>query len=291
VKKLVFVHGMGHGGYDRNRLKQSWITALEDGLERAGKALPPHTTIELPHYGDELAELVKQIESGLGDDLTKRDPGGVNTVELELAQTQRAIMEELLAAAGVEPDEINRERSGLTTKDPQNWPIVVAGARILGRIPGMDTLIIDNFMKEVSFYLTYPSIRERVDEIVASAIGQDDVVVVGHSLGSVVSYNVLRARSGQASGSAFFTLGSPLGLNGVRSKLSKPLESPEGVDAWLNAFDPADIVALYPLKGKRFDVLPPVENYDGVKNFTKNRHGIKGYLSNRFVAERIVDAL
>lgn len=291
MKKLVFVHGMGHGGYDPKRLKASWVEALENGLKRAGKTLPQRPTIELPFYGNELAELVKQIESGLGGDLTKRDPGGADTLELELAQTQREITEELLAAAGVQGDEIQRERSGLVTKDPQNWPVVIAGARILGRIPGFDTVIIDNFLREVSFYLTYPSIRESVDEIVASVIGEDDVVVVGHSLGSVVAYNVLRARSSQAPGSFFFTLGSPLGLNGVRSKLSPPLESPEGVDAWLNAYDPADIVALYPLDRKRFDVQPPIENYDRVRNFTDNRHGIKGYLSDPVVATRIADAL
>jgi hypothetical protein len=73
--------------------------------------------------------------------------------------------------------------------------------------------------------------------------------------------------------------------------LSKPLESPEGVDAWLNAFDPTDIIALYPLDHERFNVLPPVENYSRVRNFTKNRHGIKGYLSDPVVAARIADAL
>ena len=166
---------------------------------------------------------------------------------------------------------------------------MLAAARILGRIPGLNSLIIDNFMKEVSFYLTYDGVRARVDEIIASVVGHDDVLVVGHSLGSVVSYNVLSARIGQAPGSAFVTVGSPLGLDGVQSNLPT-VESPEGVDTWLNAFDPADIVALYPLDPSLFDD-PPVENYGLVRNFTTNHHGIKGYLSDPTVAARIADAL
>lgn len=122
-------------------------------------------------------------------------------------------------------------------------------------------------LKEVSFHLTFVGVRKIVDEIVASAVGDENVVVVGHSLGSVVSYNVLRARSAQPPGSAFITVGSPLGIDGIRSKLARPLDS------------------------ERFKVEPRVENYAGVRNFTANRHGIAGYLSDPFVAARIVKAL
>ena len=61
--------------------------------------------------------------------------------------------------------------------------------------------------------------------------------------------------------------------------------------AWYNAFDTRDTIALYPLNKSNFPVTPEVENYDGVKNQTDNRHGIVGYLNDPQIAGRILDAL
>jgi hypothetical protein len=86
-------------------------------------------------------------------------------------------------------------------------------------------------------------------------------------------------------------VGCPLSIDGVRNRLSKPLTSPPVAGRWFNAFDPADIVAMFPLDNSHFDIEPAVENYSGVKNFTPNRHGIAGYLSDPTVATHIASAL
>ena len=287
--KLVFVHGMGHAGSDSEALKHRWVTALNTGLQRAGLEPLSQIPIVLPFYGDDLAKKVQQVESGMKSDLRERGPATGQTGEL--VRTQRAILAAVLDATGVQDTEVSRELTGLQARDPQNWGWVLAATRALARVPGLDMAIIDAFLEEVSVYLTYPGARRSVDEIVGSEIGEENVVVVGHSLGSVVSYNVLRARSKQPQGSVFITVGSPLGIDGVRNRLSRPLDSPTGVQKWLNAYDPADIVALYPLDEKHFNITPEVTNYRGVKNFTKNRHGIDGYLSDPTVAATIAKAL
>ena len=49
------------------------------------------------------------------------------------------------------------------------------------------------------------------------------------------------------------------------------------VKNWFNFYDPSDLVAL----GKDLDATvfgPGIENDGTVKNFTKNAHGIVGYL-------------
>jgi hypothetical protein len=46
------------------------------------------------------------------------------------------------------------------------------------------------------------------------------------------------------------TVGSPLGIRAVRDQF-RPLRYPP-VDGWYNAFDPRDVVALYPLDGENF---------------------------------------
>ena len=84
----------------------------------------------------------------------------------------------------------------------------------------------------------------------------------------------------------FITVGSPLGTRAVRDQF-RPLRYPP-VDGWYNAFDPRDVVALYPLDGENFPVQPPVENNGTVRNHTDNRHGIVGYLDDANVAKRIL---
>jgi hypothetical protein len=63
------------------------------------------------------------------------------------------------------------------------------------------------------------------------------------------------------------------------------------VARWVNAFDPRDVVSLYPLDLANFSVTPAIENHAGVRNHTDKRHGIVGYLDDPEVARRVLDAL
>jgi hypothetical protein len=83
---------------------------------------------------------------------------------------------------------------------------------------------------------------------------------VGHSLGTVVAYNVLR--SGRKV-PLYVTVGSPLGIRATRKTLS-PIENPIGNKGWYNAYDGRDVVALYPLDMNNFDV-PTITNNGGVQ--------------------------
>ena len=146
--------------------------------------------------------------------------------------------------------------------------------------------------REVFAYLKYPTIAQEVDIIVRKAVvGEGPCVVVAHSLGSVVAYRVLISLAGEVDVRAFITLGSPLGLNAIRTKLPRPLCMPHGVKKWQNAYDDRDVVALLPLDATRWAIRPPIENFDGVKNDTDNAHSISGYLNDRHLGQWVVDAL
>jgi hypothetical protein len=88
----------------------------------------------------------------------------------------------------------------------------------------------------------------------------------------------------------FVTLGSPLAINAVQSRLT-PHTFPKPVGTWFNALDTDDVVALHPLSKKHFDTGGKIENHDRVKNWTDNQHGIAGYLDDEKVARRIHEAL
>ena len=117
-------------------------------------------------------------------------------------------------------------------------------------------------------------------------------VVVSHSLGTVVAYNLLK-REGKQNGwvtPLFVTLGSPLAVKAIRKAVA-PNRHPEGVGTWFNALDERDVVALYPLNDAFFPTDPAVENKTDVDNPTENRHGIEGYLADPVVAAKIYEGV
>src|SRR4029077_2623471 len=69
-------------------------------------------------------------------------------------------------------------------------------------------------LQQVRRYLTDPVVRSAVQDRVAAAVDNDTRVVVGHSLGSVVAYEVLCAYP-EWPVRSLVTLGSPLGIRNL----------------------------------------------------------------------------
>jgi pimeloyl-ACP methyl ester carboxylesterase len=165
---------------------------------------------------------------------------------------------------------------------------VQAIIQALDHIPGLNSRLIDAFTRDVYVYLTYLGVRAQIDKVVADALGDGPCVVVTHSLGNVVAYNVLRARAATPQYPKLVMVGSPLGIRVIKQQLATPLVSPPCVWQWFNAYDDRDVVALVPLDGQTFNVTPAIENKNDVLNFTDNRHGIEGYLADPVVAQQVV---
>ena len=103
---------------------------------------------------------------------------------------------------------------------------------------------------------SYHFIKEEinVEDAIDEAI---PCVVVGHSLGSIVTYLVLKNNPNYQV-KKFITLGSPLGLRAIADYLEPPLVLPECIqgdaaDRWYNAYDERDFIALHPLDKKHFN--------------------------------------
>jgi pimeloyl-ACP methyl ester carboxylesterase len=177
-------------------------------------------------------------------------------------------------------------------RGPQNWKWVQALARVLDKYGGKTTSdFIEQFLRDVYIYSYRGGVRNQIDAIVSAALTQEPAIVVGHSLGSVVAYNVLSTDKRIPQVPVYVTVGCPLAIRAVRSQFA-PIGFPRPpVSSWNNAFDPRDIVALYPLDQANFPVNPVIANYANVNNHTDNRHGIDGYLDDPTVAGWILDAL
>jgi hypothetical protein len=290
--KLVFIHGRAQENKDSIALKGEWIAALEKGLDKSGLKLPiAESDIRFPYYGDALAQLTAGMAPAEAAEIIVRGgaPSGGE------AQFLQAVLSEVLAKQNITADQIAAVGGPeVVQRGPLNWEWVQSGLKAIDRfVPFGSGASVALATKDVYRYLKDAVIRKRIDDGVCQAFEPGvPTVVVSHSLGTVVSYNVLRQHAAAKGWKVpvYMTLGSPLAVTAIKDELA-PLKHPPGIGKWFNAMDQRDVVALYPLNKKNFGIDPEVENKTNVLNHTRNRHGIAGYLDDEEVAKRIHDAL
>lgn len=154
------------------------------------------------------------------------------------------------------------------------------------------------FIPQVFSYF-YTSDREAIikrltdllDEVRSKMTIGDPLVVIGHSLGSVVAYEALCDHP-QVNADLLITIGSPLGLDPVQAELRKKykvLSRPPGTLYWMNFSDPWDVVCADTTVGDEYkgDFI-----YDNeVKNVNRTAtgyygpHSGTGYLSTKKIRE------
>lgn len=285
--RLLFVHGRGQQGLNPDNLKAEWIDTLRRGTAALKRTLPAEVVVEFPYYGDILDKFSREFDIPLTSEIQARG----TALEDEFLAFQAELAEEVRQAAKVTDSQVDAEYGNdPQPRGPLNWRWVQAILRAIDKHGGgMNQKTLETFTRDVFLYTTRAGVRDEIDRIVAAKLTEEPTVVVGHSLGSVVAYNVLRTDRRSLRVPLFVTVGSPLAVRAVRDQF-RPIRAPL-VGKWYNAFDKSDVVALYPLDAENFPVQPAVENNNTVRNQTDNHHGIIGYLNNPDVAKRILDAL
>ncbi len=297
--KLLLVHGRSQEDKNPAVLRTKWETALYDGAEAVGLDVPiTEDDIVFPYFGDALL------------DLTASEHPEHHRHEGEVAPITRAnehyddpefrcrVLNECLDAAGVDYDRIwERAAPEVRKAGPLSREWVQVGLALLDRfVPSVSAFSLNLAAEDVAMYLENPTIQAFIETGIARAVEDidpnEEFVVVGHSLGSIIAYRILAEGGVMASRPVrlFLTLGSPLGITAVRTALH-PIAHPPNVESWFNAYDDRDAVALHPLDETFFPITPAIENYGGVENNTKNRHGIAGYLTDEVIATRLINAL
>ncbi|MFG2288359.1 alpha/beta fold hydrolase [Streptomyces sp. NPDC048595] len=147
-------------------------------------------------------------------------------------------------------------------------------------------LLVKHAFQDVHAYFfggSGPAMRQVVARSLDGLDG-GPLVVVGHSLGTIIAYEVLMEQGREVE--LLVTLGSPLAISEVQDHLARPPAVPAGVAAWRNASDLRDLVALdhtlrpeYAPQERVTDLL--------VTNDSRNHHGITEYLAQRQVREPV----
>lgn len=301
--KIVFVHGRAQEGRSEGEIRDEWLKALNAGLSSIQKPTVDPSDVIVPYYGDALLDMTETWGASVNDSKRSSDEAAF------LAEAATEILGRVgagetikVAPVPVDPNgkRVKGEIGGARTevdieqfkRGIQNWSWVVDAVRFLDeRFPELSTWTISKILRDVHIYLKDEKIRTKIDAIVEVAIPDEPFVMVAHSLGTVVAYNVLRRSKRNFNG--LITLGSPLGIGAVRSRLDPQPVTRPAVTTWTNLFDPADIVALNPLNSEsfaRFDDIKAILDV-AIYNTSDNRHNITPYLSHAASAGRIFDAL
>jgi hypothetical protein len=143
-------------------------------------------------------------------------------------------------------------------------------------------------------------LRERLlRELRAAADKGEKIVLVSHSMGTMVAYDVLRNCPDCPSVETLITLGSPLGITEVQEELAA-VEKGKKVDfpaaklrRWINVYDPLDPVCgadpklandFAPVDGKRVEDIKE-------SNWGYWRHTITHYFAGTEFRKRMAEAL
>jgi len=115
------------------------------------------------------------------------------------------------------------------------------------------------------------------------------LVIVAHSLGSVVAMDLLARLPERVEVDLLVTAGSPLGLDAVRTSLwARGVNRPHRTGRWVNTYYAGDPVAIgCPLAGR----WPGVNDEFRVHNPRDRAHDIAEYLGHEVVARAVGERL
>ncbi|MHA6763888.1 esterase/lipase family protein [Streptacidiphilus sp. PAMC 29251] len=314
--QLVFVHGIG-GVRDARQECRAWVEALADGARRAGHA-------------DAVSGLTQGWLADIrfadySDLFVSRGAQGPDAEDLgdEQVAFLDALVREAIDELGRQAEERGDRRTLLVLDDAR---IQLPGAdgelqgaleplRVLGnvlttvlQIPGLrqaaqwaGSRSLLGQLSQVGRYLDRAGVDDsgqtldaRIRARVLEAVDPSrPLVVVAHSLGTVVAFEALHGYDGPVR--LLVTLGSPLatGTAVLPRVRPKPPCTPESVQRWLNFWDRDDLVVARPrvhkwMSANASGVAPVTERVDSDGVWV---HTATKYLRQSDVAGPVVEAL
>lgn len=289
--RMILVHGINQQTKSAERIAEEWLGVLRAIYAAQGAdPLARLSRIDSAFYGDLLFELstakvraqaVAQGAEEAPDDFDAFAVDALREMALRMGATEAQIDAEMAETAvpqGAGPH--------------KRW--LKAIARVIETISPLHGTLALRVLGQAHAYIRNDHVHREVDKLVRPLFEDDEpAIVVSHSLGTIVSYALLRefaANGRPRSVPLFVTLGSPLGIDSVRKGFRKPRIKPDNVRRWVNGADPEDFVALRPeLTAASFGA--GIENYPDIDNGHDDPHGIAGYLQDPRIVRAIADAI
>jgi len=276
---IVYVHGIGRQ-LPAHVLKRQWDVAL------CGRDMGDRT--RMAYWADILHPEALRTEDQEGP----ATPGATRPArrDAERARFAAALRAEFEAAEqAAAPGTVRAQRSGGRRASGYGPRILPAPLR-----RAFTRWVTQLFIRDTYQYFYDLAQQRAIRDRLATVLGSlpAPVIVVAHSQGAIIAYDVLHELGRQSPGRGLITLGAPLGIAEVQDHIRRPLAVPPGIAAWHNFADRADLVALDATLGDEF--RPPgfiqdiaVDNSGWQPPHGYNPHSATGYLSTRPVRETL----
>lgn len=256
---LLFLHGVGTGDKDDN-----WRAALTDALIQLGYPELNTERVIAPKFAHALKDWDETIPM---PSLTAKP------LSRELAKQNRRNFEHRTAAI-----EFRLGRHDGGTHVPGINAVVAASVEL----PAFE---------QARNYLRKPQIRANIMDIILGKLPREGkLVIVAHSLGSVIAADLVPRLPLGLDVAALITIGSPLAngsfdVEDLRKTLKDP---PTNLSWWVNFWNPFDPVAAH--RGLS-SVFPWLVDFRIQSRVSINAHDAVTYLKNQNVAEAVGFAL
>ncbi|HEX7764676.1 MAG TPA: hypothetical protein VF433_13830 [Cellvibrio sp.] len=289
--RMILIHGINQQGKSADKIKTEWLASLNGVYSKQGlNPLNKLSRIEAAFYGDTLEKLssakVKDQAIALGVEETSDDFEDFALIALKEMALRMGATEAQIEAEVAEV--VVPQGAGPHKK----W--LKAIARVIETVSPLHGTLALRVLGQAHAYIRNQNIHDEVNKLIRPLFEDDEpVIIVSHSLGTIVAYSLLRefAKNNRPRQSPLLvTLGSPLGIDSVRKGFAKPRTKPEKLLRWVNGADPEDFVALRPeLTASTFG--PCIENYPDIDNGYSDPHSATQYLRDLRIAKVIAEAI
>jgi hypothetical protein len=287
VPTVIYVHGAGNKPPQQD-LKRAW------DLDLFGADMGQRT--RMAHYAD----LLHPTPGAIGADACTQGEALAALVRATGAAGEAPVGAEGELLAGLTPQgqqlalSLSMSIATQAASQPPAGPESLTA--ILPLPPSLRRLLLRQLLQRLipdadAYFFTNRKepIRERLRQALDAVAGP--AVVISHSLGTVIAYDVLREQrfAGRAV-PLLVTLGSPLGYTEIQDVVTKPLRLPAPVQLWANFADPLDVVTLDTSLADEFQGAPRIIDAR-VENPSPNSHASCGYLGASRVRSTVSAAL
>lgn len=297
-KVIIGVHGLGNKP-PKELLEQWWKVAIDEGLNAIGKSFTNYQ-FELVYWADILHEKPLDIKCS-----NKEDP--------------LCLLEKYVPSSGLMKAEDHSTRKRILDFVSKEVDSIFLNKDFSLNYSFVTDSVIRHWFRDLDLYYgsdgfeSNPAhVRERIRKRMTTVLKKyrnEEVLVVAHSMGSIIAYDVLSFEVPRFPIDSLYTIGSPLGVPVVKSKIAAErkvnhrktahLTTPQNVHRkWYNFSDLEDRVAYnyrladdYRINRKLVKPQDFIVENDYEINGEKNPHKSYGYLRTREFSIKVAEFL
>jgi len=299
-KIIIGIHGLGNQP-PKDLLEEWWIASINEGLARIGCKGAKYN-FELVYWADTLHSQPLNIDE------TDKDSELYLSERYCPTKDKREIVEK----------DFKTKTINYLKKQLDNF---LFNEKLHLNFPSFTDLLIKHFFKDLNIYFTQNCVEENKCDCLAKDVireklhevfnkyKKDEILLITHSMGSIISYDVLLRNQNEYEIDTFISEGSPIAVPFIYGQIKhsiagdpyndSKLPTPDNIKrAWHNLYDPEDKLAQYSVlqdffEPNMYNVSPTSEivKNDYEDNGIENPHKIYGYLRSERNAELIDEFL